>query len=154
MEAVAAVGLASNVLDFVNTIDKLRTLIKQYSSAARAPDEVVAISNRLELTLTTIHQLDEANKVKLDHEKLALKICCDDAEKLSQFLESLTIQPVSKSTEPGTKFNFLKRLKPMGKGWKAFKALGGLQELEKFQISLNRILELVMLQQQSRIEYV
>jgi hypothetical protein len=85
MEAIAAVGLASNVLDFVNTIDKLRTLIKQYSSVAGAPDEVVTISNRLGLTLTTIHKLDEAKKVKLDHEKLALKICCDDAEKLRLF---------------------------------------------------------------------
>jgi hypothetical protein len=152
MEAVAAVGLASNVLDFVNTIARLCALIKQYSSAAGAPNEVVAISKRLELTLTMLQELDEAKRAKLDHERLALKFCRDEADELRLFLEKLKIGPGSESLERGRKFNFLKGLKSVGNGWKAYNALGGIQKLEKFQTSLNRILDLVMLQQQSRIE--
>lgn len=152
METVAAVGLASNVLDFVNAIARLCVLIKQYSSAAGAPNEVVTISNRLELTLSMLRELDEAKRAKLDHEKLALKFCRDEADELGLFLEKLKIRPGSESLQRGGKFNFLKGLRSVEKGWKAYNALGGGQKLEKFQTSLNRILDLVMLQQQSRIE--
>lgn len=152
MEALAAVGLTSNLLDFVNTITKLCSLIKQCSSAAGTPSEVATISKRLELTLTMLRELDEAKRANLDHEKLALKICCDEAEELRLFLESLKISPVPEPSERVGKLNFLKRLKSVERGWKAYNALGGGRKLERFQTSLNRILDLIMLQQQFRIE--
>ncbi len=80
METVAAIGLADNVLDFANTIARLCALTKQYSSTAGAPNEVDTISNRLKLTLTMLQELDEAKRAKLNHEKLALKFCRDEAD--------------------------------------------------------------------------
>ena len=154
MEALAAIGLVSNVLGFIETSAKLCALIKEYSAISRAPDEVVTISKRLQLTLSIIKELDGSGRAKLDHETLALKICTDEAEDLRQFLETLCITS-QETPNTSRRFKwFSSKQRTVEKGWKAFKTLRGKEKLEKLQMSLDRILSLVVAQQQSRIEYV
>jgi hypothetical protein len=138
MEAIAAIGLVSNVLGFIDTGWKLCGLIKECSAAAGAPAEVVSLSSRLELVLQTLKEMDESGRAKLNHEKLALKICSDEAEELRLFLEGLKVIPDKTSS--------------LEKGWKAFKTLRGREKLEKFRTSLDWIMGLIMMQQQTRLE--
>jgi hypothetical protein len=149
MEALAAIGLVSNMLGFVDTGTKLCGLIKEFSTAARAPAEVVALSDRLELILSTVKELDQSGRATLDQEKLALKICSDEAEELRVFLEGLKVAPDKTS---GTSRLFKWKRSSFDKGWKAFKTLCGRDKLEKFQTSLNRIMDLIAMQQQTRLE--
>jgi hypothetical protein len=152
MDPVTAIGLVSNLIGFIETGTKLCVLIKEYSSASGAPEEVIAASKRLELVITMIKELDSSGKSRLDHEKLALKICSDEAEELRVLLEGLRI-PSGEEKDGGW---FLKRFssgkKSIEKGWKAFKTLRGREKIEKFQNSLQGILALIQMQQQSRME--
>jgi hypothetical protein len=95
MEALVAVGLASNILDFINTGTKIYALIKQYSSTPGAPNEAMAIPKHLELTLSVLRELNEAKRVKLDQERLTLKLCADEAEELRVFPQELDNLPLA-----------------------------------------------------------
>lgn len=148
MEAIAAIGLVSNVLGFIDTGWKLCGLIKECSAAAGAPAEVVSLSSRLELVLHTLKEMDESGRAKLNHEKLALKICSDEAEELRLFLEGLKVIPDKTSSSRAFKW----KRSSLEKGWKAFKTLRGREKLEKFQTSLDWIMGLITMQQQTRLE--
>jgi transposase len=153
MDPLTAIGLASNVLGFIDTGTKLCILIKEYSSISGAPKEVVSTMKRLELVLGMIKELDESRRARLDNEKLAMKICSDEAEDLRIFLEGLKIA----SDVPRANESLFQRLgrntsKSAEKTWKAFKALRGREKMEMFQTSLHRILDLIQMQQQNRIE--
>lgn len=100
-----------------------------------------------------IKELDESGRARLDNEKLAMKICSDEAEDLRIFLEGLKIG----SDVPRGNESLFQRLgrntsKSAEKTWKAFKALRGREKMEMFQTSLHRILDLIQMQQQNRIE--
>jgi hypothetical protein len=156
MEALAVIGLVSNVLGFIDTTTKLCALLKEYSSIGGAPTEVVALSKRLDSILNTIQGLDESGRARLDDEKAALQMGADQAEELRKFLESLKIAP-NKQFQTTSSLNWVNikgvNLKlSIEKGWKAFRAYHGREKLEKFQVSLDRILSLIMMQQQSRVE--
>lgn len=148
MEAIAAIGLVSNVLGFIDTGWKLCGLIKECSAAAGAPAEVVSLSSRLELVLQTLKEMDESARAKLNHEKLALKICSDEAEELRLFLEGLKVIPDKTSSSRAFKW----KRSSLEKGWKTFKTLRGREKLEKFQTSLDWIMGLITMQQQTRLE--
>lgn len=148
MEAVAAIGFASNVVQFIDTGWKLCELIQERSAAAGAPAEVIALSTRLELVLKTVKAIDEAGRAKLYHEKLALKICSDEAEELRLFLEDLKVIPDKTSINRSFKW----KRSSLEKGWKAFKTLRGREKLAKFQTSLDWIMGLITMQQQTRLE--
>jgi hypothetical protein len=157
MEALAAIGLASNVLGFIDSAAKLHALIKEYSSMDGAPAEVLAISKRLDLTIRAVEELDESGRARLDHEKLAFEIYSEEAKRLHVFLESLKLTP-DQPRERWINLSWLKTRQATArkaeKGWKAFKALRGTEKLDKFQTSLDRILDLIKIQQQTRIEYI
>lgn len=174
MEALATISLVGNVLQFVEASTKLSALIKEYSTIAGAPAAVVALSKRLELVIKTIEQLGDSGRARLDHEKLAMKMYCDEADRLRAFLESLKITSdltvtdhltgrtgspatVRLTKDSASRLKWLRSKRASGKsgvekGWKAFKALRGKEKLESFQMSLDRILDLIMIQQQSRVE--
>lgn len=156
MEALAAIGLASNVLGFLDTAAKLHALIKEYSSIGGAPAEVLAISKRLDLAIRAAGDLDGSGRARLDHEKLALQIFSEEAERLRAFLERLKLTP-DQSGDKKSNSSWLRRrsggARAAEKGWKAFKALRGKEQLDRFQMSLDRILDLIRMQQQMRIEY-
>jgi hypothetical protein len=154
MEGLVAVGLASNVIGYIATATKVYGMIKEYSSLKGAPAEIIAISKRMDMVLQIVRNLDEAGKARLDHEKATLKMCSEEADKLRVFLESLKISPESEGSGQ-------KRLKWLGsrsgsleKAWKAMKTVQAKGKLDAFQTSLSRILELVSIQQQSRVECV
>ncbi|KAE9372564.1 TPR-like protein [Stipitochalara longipes BDJ] len=148
MEAFAAIGLVSNVIGFIDSGWKLCGLIKECSAAAGAPAEVIALSSHLELVLETAKEMDESRRAKLDHEKLALKICSDEAEELRLFLERLKVVPDKTSSSRTFKW----KRSSLEKGWKAFKTLRGREKLEKFRTSLDWIMGLITMQQQARLE--
>jgi hypothetical protein len=148
MEAVAAIGVISNVLAFVETGWKLCELIREFSAAAGAPAEIVALSTRLELVLKTVKEMEESGSAKLEHEQLALKICADEAEELRLFLEGLKVIPDKASSSRTFKW----KRPSLEKGWKAFKTLRGREKLQKFQTSLDWIMGLITMQQQARLE--
>jgi hypothetical protein len=152
MEALAAVGLASNIINFIDSGAKLCSLIKEYSSTSGAPEELISISKRLELVLSISKGLDESGRACLEHEKLALKICTDKAEELRALLESLKIEDSNAATGKNRRRWLCGRRASVDKGWKAFQTLRRMDKLEKFQISLGQILDLIMMQQQSRVE--
>jgi hypothetical protein len=148
MEAAAAVSLVSNVVQFIDAGWKLCRLIKECSAAAGAPAEVVALSSRLELVLETVKEIEDSGKAKLHHETLALKICSDEAEELRLFLEGLKVIPDKTSSSRAFKW----KRSSLEKGWKAFKTLRGREKLAKFQTSLDWIMGLITMQQQTRLE--
>ncbi|KAK0105105.1 hypothetical protein ONS95_004532 [Cadophora gregata] len=153
MEALAAIGLVSNVLNFIEVTAKLSSLIKEYSSVGEAPAEILAVTKRLNLTVKVVKELDESGRARLDHEEHALQMYCREAESLRVFLESLKLcpeQPRGRS-ENGSRLSWLKNRR-VEKGWKVFKALRGKEKIDRFESSLDRVLDLIKLQQQTRIE--
>jgi len=154
MEALAVIGLVSNVLGFIDTGSKLYELIKEYSSVSGALAELIAVSKRLELILSMIKELDESGKTKLDYEKLVLKLCSDEADELVAFLEGLKIKNDGPPSGSRTSRWLSGKRNSVDKGWKAFKTLKGKEKLEKFQVDLSRLMDLISMQQQTRVEYV
>jgi len=148
MDAFAAIGLLNNVLGFIDTGWKLYGLIKECSTAAGAPAEVIALSNHLELVLKTVEEADRSGRATLDHEKLALKVCSSEADELRIFLEGLKVIPETTFTHRAFKW----KRSSLEKSWKAFKTLRGREKLEKFRNSLDRIMGLITIQQQARLE--
>jgi len=152
MEALAAIGLASNVIGFINLGTKLCGLIKEYSSRAGAPQEILAIFKRLELIVQMLTELDDSGRARLDHEQRAVAMCFEEAVELRVFLEGLGVEG---DRGGGRRLKWFRRRKlGVEKGWKAIKAVQGREKLEKFQVSLNRMMELIMMQRSSRVEYV
>lgn len=151
MEGVAALGLVSNVLGFITLGTRLCGIIKEYSSAAGFPHEILAISKRLELIVQMLTELDDSGRARLDREQSAVRICFEEAEGLRLFLEGLRIDG---DGDGGRLLKWLRRRKlGMEKGWKAIKTVNGREKLERFQVSLDRMMGLINMQQSSRVEY-
>ncbi|KAH8665059.1 hypothetical protein BGZ60DRAFT_565234 [Tricladium varicosporioides] len=154
MDPFTAIGLASNVLSFIDTGAKLCALIGEYSSAPGAPQEIIDVSKRLELIITMIQDLDESGKARLNHEKLALEICCNEAEELHSLVEGLRIDEAEEEDRGRLMKRFSSSKKAGEKVWKAFKMLHGRERIDKLQTSLERILSVIQLQQQIRMEAI
>lgn len=154
MDPFTAIGLASNVLSFIDTGTKLCTLIGEYSSASGAPQEIIDASKRLELIITLIQDLDESGKAKLSHEKQALELCSEQAEELRVLLEGLKIDEAEGLEEGRFTRRFSSGKRAGEKAWKAFKTLYGRERIEKLGVSLQMILSLIQMQQQNRMEYI
>lgn len=88
-EALAAVGLASNVLQFVDFTTKLCAQIKEYSSSATGlPKELSRQALQLSALLALLKELSQQpSGPKL--EKDVLEQCQIQAQELSDLLESL-----------------------------------------------------------------
>lgn len=154
MDPITAVGFVGNVVQFVDTSAKLVGLLRQYSAAEGAPKELLAVEKRLESTVLILRTLDNATKNKLDHEQAAFGLCYDQAEELTALINGLKITPDLASSASSSRFKVGRRSKTMEKTWKAFKAMGCVQKLEKFQATLDRLLVSVSLLQHSRAQSV
>ena len=88
-EVLAAVGLASNVLQFVDFATKLCAQIKEYaSSASGLPKELSQQASQISALLALLKGLSQKpNGPKL--EKDVLRQCQIQAQELSDLLESL-----------------------------------------------------------------
>lgn len=149
MEALAIVGLASSVVQFVQFGSLLCKEIHEYSSAfGRAPQKITDIERRVSLILTTLADVEDDGKAELDQERRTIEDCNAKIEELLVILDTwkLTSRPLEGKA---TCREWLHRsLNRMEMGWKAFKVLHGDVKIEALQLSLDRLLDLLGLQLQ------
>ena len=115
-EGIAAVGLASNVLQFVDFTAQLCERIHDYSSAtSRLPQGLAQQANQLTTLLTTFGDLAQ----RPDGQRFAndiVKQCRAQAEELSDVFESLRKGPSQNRWETArTAFKSLKRTQQIDK---------------------------------------
>jgi hypothetical protein len=150
-EALVALGLASNVVQFIDFGSKLCSRIKEYaSSALGAPKKIIALAARLDLVLKTLNALNYTGRTIVDHEAKTIQSCISEAQEFDALLNKfrLMARAVVDGEDGPSWIN--KRLTSVEKTWKAFKSLRGEEKIEEFQTSLDRLLSLVSLQLQSR----
>lgn len=155
MDPITVVGTVSNVVQFLDAGAKLVRLLHQYSVAESAPEELLAVEKQLESTILVLRTLDNATVDKIDHEQSVLHLCYDQAKGLADLISSLKVTP-DPPPESATlsRFRFRKGTRAVERTWKAFKAMGCMQKLEKFKASLDSLLVLVSVQQHSRSQLV
>jgi len=150
-EALVAVGLASNVLQFIDFGTKLYARIREYSSAAGgAPKKVKDLEERLSLVLTTLNGLSQDGRATVEQEQTTIQLCLSRAHELGLLLEGFKVKAVpNKDAKDGSTW-IERRLANVEKTWKAFKSLHGEEKVEEFQKVLDRLIALIQLQLKAR----
>ena len=151
MEGVAALGLASNVVQFIDFGTRLCSRINEYaSSAIGAPKNITTLAARLDLVLKTLNALNDTGRISVDHEAKSIQSCISEAQEFNALLDQFRLKirtPPDGEDAP----NWIdRRLTSAEKAWKAFKSLRGEERIGGFQASLDRLLSLVSLQLQAR----
>jgi hypothetical protein len=92
MEKLAALGLAGNVVQFIDFAGKLFVHIKEYSSdASKAPRSVQALVEHLNLVLNTLKELNGASLTSIESERIPIQLCITQAEALNTFLDKFKV---------------------------------------------------------------
>ena len=150
-EALVAVGLASNVIQFIEFGGKLYSRIKEYASRATGvPKKINTLAARLDLVLKTLNALNEAGRTTVDHEAKAIQSCMSEAQEFEALLDKFKLKTQKPPDGEDGPSWVTARLTSMEKVWKAFTSLRGEKKIEEFQASLDGLLSLVSLQLQSR----
>lgn len=129
VEAVAAVGLVSNALQFVEFTAKLCSRIREYSSAAFLPAKLASQADRLSSILNALQSLEETS-TSSSLDTSILQQCQGLAVKLSGQLDNL------RSNAQSSLHNYKK----------AFKSLRGDNDLQEMQIVLDQLVNVLALQ--------
>jgi hypothetical protein len=147
VEGLVAVGLAGNVLQFIDFGTKLCARIKEYSSAAGgAPKKIETLAQRLSLVLRTLEGLGESGLMTVDFEQTTMQSCIARANELNSLLDKFKIDPpVLANDDRGLK-RVDRRIGGIEKTWKAFNSLRGEKKVEEFQNTLDSLLSLISLQ--------
>jgi hypothetical protein len=141
-EALAVVGLASNVLQFIEFGTRLYGRIKEItSSASGVPTKLQTLGDHLGQVLKTLEELNEAGHASLEHELKTIESGLRQANKLDTLLDSYR----SKAKQGCIR----KRLR-VDKVWTAFKSIQEERKIEEFYQALDRLLALASLQIQMR----
>src|SRR5436190_1354805 len=150
-DALIAVGLASNVVQFIEFGSKLCSRINEYaSSAVGAPKKITALSARLDLVLKTLNALNDTGRTTIDHEAKTIQSCISEAQEFNSLLDKFRLKDRTLPDGEAGQSWIDRRLTSAEKAWKAFKSLRGEEKIEEFQASLDRLLSLVSLQLQLR----
>jgi hypothetical protein len=146
-EGLVAIGLASNVLQFIDFGTKLCARIREYSSAAGgAPKKIESVAARLSLVLRTLEGLSKSQLMTVDLEQMTVQSCLDQAKELNILLDKFKINsPVGANDARGLKW-VDRRIGGIEKTWKAFNSLRGEKKVEEFQNTLDSLLSLISLQ--------
>jgi hypothetical protein len=140
MEALAAVGFANSIIQFIDFGTRLCARIREYSSAANGiPKKLLDLGERLSYVLDTIKSLAEGGLTKLEHEEKTLQACLKQAKEIDTLLDSF-----KPPTLAGVCLNKLN----LDKAWAAFKSLRGESKIDAMQLTLHRLLELAGFQVQ------
>ena len=149
MEVLAAVGLASSVVQFVQFGSLLCKEIHEYSSAfGRAPQKITDIERRVSLILTTLADVEDNGKAELDQEGRTIEDCNAKIKEVLVILNTLKLTPRPLEGKATSREWLQRSLTRIEVGWKAFKALHGDVKIEALQLSLDRLLALLALQLQ------
>ncbi len=147
MKALAIVGLASSIVQFVQFGSQLCKEINEYSSAfGRAPQKIADIERRVSLILTTLANVEDDGKAELDRERRTIEDCNAKIKELLVILDTLKLTPRPFDGKATNREWLQRSLNRMKVGWKAFKALHGDEKVEALQLSLDRLLALLALQ--------
>ena len=147
MEALVAMGLASNVVQFVDFSGKLASQISAYSTAAGGmPKKLQRLEAQLRMIDQTIKSLDTESLRSVDQEKQTISLCVEQIQEIDFLLNKSKLQPRPSSIS-GESWITRQRGR-MELAWKAFKSLRGQEKIEEFQKSLDRLLVLLTLQLQ------
>ncbi len=93
MEAIAALGLASNIIQFVDFGTKLCARIDDFSAkAGKALGKISALTERLSLILKTLEALDLESLKVVDNEEKTIEACITQIEELDKVLARFTVQ--------------------------------------------------------------
>src|SRR5437016_14526141 len=99
-EGLVAVGLAGNVLQFIDFGTRLCARIREYSSAAGgAPKKIESLAQRLSLVLRTLEGLGESGLMTVELEQTTMKSCIAQAKELNSLLDNFEID--SRDVESG-----------------------------------------------------
>ncbi len=77
MDGLTALGLVSNVVQFIDFAAELCARINDFSSAAgKAPGKIQSIANRLSFTINTLKSLDQESVMAInDNNRNTLEAC-------------------------------------------------------------------------------
>jgi hypothetical protein len=140
MEALAAVGFASSIVQFVDFGTRLCTRIREYSSVTNdIPKKLLDLGERLSYVLETIKSLAEGGLTKLEHEEKTLQACLKQAKEIDALLDSF---------KPPTTAGVCPNTLSLDKARAAFKSLRGESKIDAMQLTLDRLLDLAGLQVQ------
>lgn len=144
MEALVAVSVASNVVQFVDFASKLVAQISEYAAAADgAPERLRELEARLGLVIQTLKGLPTECLASIDQEQTVI-LCLNQVKELKALLEKLKLNP---HPGRGTGTSWANRQRDrMETTWKALKSLRGQEKVEELQKSLDRLLALLNLQ--------
>ena len=132
-EAVVALGIASNVIQFIDFTAKLCSRIREYASGSSLPKKLAAQADRLSDLLSILESVNESSaQGALSGQTLAR--CQIQAQELSDFLDDLKID--------GQKHTWAKNAK------KAFKSLNRSDQIEELQAVLDNLVRILSLQLQ------
>ena len=145
MEALVAVGVASNVVQFVDFASKLAAQISEYSAAAAgAPKRIQDLEARLNIVIQTLNKLSAKYILILDQEKQTISLCIRQVEELKALLDKAKLKQRSSSV---ANFSWGRRQRDRIEiTWKALKSLRAQEKIEELQTSLDRLLSLLNLQ--------
>src|SRR5436190_20991122 len=93
VEAVVALGLASNVVQFIDFCSKLCSRIREYSlNATGAPKKITTLCTRLDLVLKTLTALNDTGRTTIEHEAECLKSCISEAREFNDLLDGFRLK--------------------------------------------------------------
>ncbi len=99
MEAIAALGLASNIIQFIDFGSKLCARIDDFSTTAgKAPGKISALTDRLSLILRTLEALDLESLKVVDNEEKTIQACTIQIEELNKVVARFTVQENKEGT--------------------------------------------------------
>ena len=146
MEALAALGLAGNVVQFIDFAAELYARINDLSSGAgKAPGKIQNIANRLSFTIDTLKSLDQESLTAVNNNTKTLEACSDQVKELDCMVANYTVQETKDEVS-----HWQKGVKNVEKSWKAFKSIRADDKIEELEKGLDRLLDVLSLQLQAR----
>ena len=148
VEAVAAVSLGSNIVQFIDFGSKLCARINELAAGAgAAPGQLQKIQDRLSQTLAILRGLDEESRKSVENDRNILEACTKQVQDLEELIKTFIVE----DDKPGSSHR-QRGAKKVEKVWKALKSLQAEERIESCQQNLDRLLSLVQLQLQARTE--
>lgn len=133
-EAIAAFGIATNVVQFIDFTAKLCSRIREYASGSGLPKKLAPQADRLSDLLGILESLNKSsNHAVLSGQTLAR--CQTQAQELSDFLDDLK--------SDGQRQNWAKNAR------RAFRSLNRSDQIEELQDVLDRLVRILSLQLQA-----
>ncbi|KAF4631443.1 hypothetical protein G7Y89_g6691 [Cudoniella acicularis] len=152
MDPLSALGLAGNVVQFVEYGVKICSLVKEYSSLEGCPRQVSEFSHRLNTTLQTVNDLNDSDRVLLENEKATLELCATKAAEFLAYLEEFRVSSVDTNNLENSKGFLVRRKLDLRKVCLAFKTKWKMEKLQELDSAIDQLLKAIMLQNQSRSE--